>query len=395
MRVFVTFPYMLGRVGVGRTALEQVNGLARLGHEVRVAAPVVAPDITLEPGVTHVETRTFAGRTIPRRFFPGRWTAMDWHDRRASRALAQWAREAPVDIVHSWPLSGARTLRAARTLGATTVREAPNTHTGHGFDVVAAEYARLGMTVDGANSHHPDPEHLRREEAEWAAADAILCPSDAVVDSFRERGFAPERLVRHRYGADLTTAAGEVSRRRDDDRPLHALFLGAAEPRKGLHYALAAWSGSTASAGGSFTIAGRFAPGYREVLGSALDAPGVEAIGFVDDPAAALAQADVLLLPSIEEGSAIVTYEAQAAGCVPLVSMAAGAYLDDGVQGLVHDVGNVATLTSQLDLLDRDRTLLRRLSEAGLRRRDDLGWDGAARALVEAYASARERRAGR
>ena len=77
----------------------------------------------------------------------------------------------------------------------------------------------------------------------------------------------------------------------------------------------------------------------------------------------------MLLLPSIEEGSALVTYEAQVAGCVPLVSTAAGAMLDHDVHGLVHEAGDVATLTAQLDLLAGDPGTLERLRAGAWRTR--------------------------
>ena len=71
--------------------------------------------------------------------------------------------------------------------------------------------------------------------------------------------------------------------------------------------------------GARFLVCGRFVPGYRELLAPLLDQPGVEVLGFRDDVPRLLRNADVLILPSVEEGSAAVTYEAQASGCVLLV----------------------------------------------------------------------------
>ena len=57
-------------------------------------------------------------------------------------------------------------------------------------------------------------------------------------------------------------------------------------------------------------------PAYRESLETMLATSELEVAGFTGDAMGALGAADVLVLPSIEEGSALVTYEAQAAGCV-------------------------------------------------------------------------------
>lgn len=380
MRILVSFPYALGAVGVGRTALSQVNGLAARGHKVFVAAPGVADAAVVHPEVRVFETLKVAGQRVPRRL-AGQARRELIHDLRTRLWLRWLHREAPLEVLHSWPLSGASTMRAAGRLGIVVVREAPNTHTGHAYDVVEREAASLGLVIPKGNSHYRDPDHLAREEREWALADAILAPSEAVAESFVARGFAPERVVRHRYGCELP----ELTMPGDSGRAVQALFLGAAEPRKGLHHALAAWRRSVASHQGTLRIAGSFMPGYRECIEELLDGSGVEVLGFVDDPRGLLAQSDVLLLPSIEEGSAIVTYEAQAVGCIPLVSHQAGALLEAGRHGLVHEAGDVDTLVEQLDAVSQDLDLRESLREACLAERARLGWDVAASELERAY----------
>jgi glycosyltransferase involved in cell wall biosynthesis len=96
-------------------------------------------------------------------------------------------------------------------------------------------------------------------------------------------------------------------------------------------------------------------------------------------------ESDVLVLPTVEEGSALVTYEAQASGCVPVVSDAAGARCTHLEDALVHDAGDVAALTEHLGLLDRDPDLLARLRRRTLARREELTWAQGARDLENLY----------
>ena len=107
--------------------------------------------------------------------------------------------------------------------------------------------------------------------------------------------------------------------------------------------------------------------------------------GFVPDVAALMRASDVLLLPTVEEGSALVTYEAQASGCVLVVSDAAGARCVHLEGGLVHPAGDLETLTEHLRLLDRDPGLLARLRAETLARRDELTWEQGARDLERHY----------
>ena len=168
-----------------------------------------------------------------------------------------------------------------------------------------------------------------------------------------------ERLLRHRYGYD--PARFGASGRRDGDRPFTVGFVGRGEPRKGLHIALEAWQDSGAAADGRFVIAGAIDPDYRDVLAPLLAHPSVEHHGHVADPAALMRECDVLVLPSLEEGSALVTYEARACGCVLVVSDRAGAACTDGVDALVHPAGDRAALAAHLRALHDDPGLLDRL----------------------------------
>ncbi|GAA2979975.1 glycosyltransferase involved in cell wall biosynthesis [Microbacterium terrae] len=379
MRVLLSFPHALGAPGIGWTAWNQADSLVRAGHDVHLVAGSLARPV---PGAASITTSLAAGRVrVPHRAI-GRERAFAWHDLVARDRL----RRVDVDVVHLWPLAPGLTAHAARDAGIPAVREAPNTHTRRAWEAVAAEIDRIGMTGADRTAHTADARHLAMEQVEWDAVTGVLAPSEPVAESFRAEGFAPERVLRHRYGYRPGTRRAAV--RTAAAKPLRAVYVGLGEPRKGLHHALDAWLASDASGTGTFTIAGRMLPAYAAYLGARLEHPSVRLVGFQSDVPAVLAASDVLLLPTVEEGSALVTYEAQAMGTVPLVSTAAGAMLDHGVHGLVHTPGDVGALTAQLDLLAADRGELARLSASALEHAPELTWDAAAVELVRAYETA-------
>src|SRR5262249_54437716 len=145
-----------------------------------------------------------------------------------------------------------------------------------------------------------------------------------VARTFLDRGFAPEKLARHQYGCDAGLYHPE-GRTVDESLGLRLLFVGVCAVRKGLHFALEAWLRSPAHREGSFSIAGDFIPAYREKLAPLLSHPSVHMLGHRKDVPELMRNSDALILPTIEEGSALVTSEARASGCVPVVSDAAGA----------------------------------------------------------------------
>jgi glycosyltransferase involved in cell wall biosynthesis len=381
MRILYSFPHAVGKPGIGTTAFHQVAGAIRQGIEVVLYCTSLERE--LDGANEVVETLAFRGRRIPHRAL-GLARAYRYHDRRVARALR---RQEPLDLVHCWPAASLVTFRAARALGIPCVREVPNTHTGYAFDAVARETAMLGLDPVAGHSHTFAADALRREEAEYELADVLLVPSEFALNTFLVRGVPGGKLALHGYGFDPARfyPASNGARARPGGG-LAALFVGSCEPRKGLHYALQAWVESGAADRGRFVICGDFVPGYRDAVARWLEHPSVEVRGFVADPGAVMRESDILVFPSIEEGSAIVTYEAQACGCVVVVSDAAGARVRQLEQGLVHQAGDVATLTEHLRLLDRDPELLGRLRRATLAARDELSWDRSAAELAAVYA---------
>jgi glycosyltransferase involved in cell wall biosynthesis len=380
MHVLYSFPDGVGRPGIGTTAFHQVEGLARQGVDVSLFCTSIHRELPLNVRV--VRTLSVGPRRIPHRVL-GIERSYRYHDSLVARALARDARD--YDVVHCWPRATVRTCEQAHRWGVPCFREVPNTHTAHAFEVVARELEALGLPPPQGHSHTFDQARLAREEQEYAIADALLVPSAYSRETFRERGFQEGKLLLHRYGYEPERFSPRVEAQGEAERPFTALFVGSCEPRKGLHHALRAWRDSGAAERGRFIICGSFSPEYRAVLGELLDHRSIELRGFVADPSELMRASDVFVLPSVEEGSALVTYEAQACGCVLAVSRAAGARCRDGIEGLVHEPGDVATLTDHLRRLDTDPELLQRLRAASIAQSKDLTWSAAATELAEIY----------
>lgn len=381
MRILYSFPHPIGAPGIGTTAMQEVLGLLGRGHDVTVMATSAHKQAPQLPKL--ISTMAFAGIRIPHRIL-GMDRTMAYHDGVVARHLA--SHRGDYDIVHCWPGATLSTARVAAKIGTPALREVPNTHTENAYDVVGELCRDLGMELPPGSSHRHNPARLARESAEYEHAFRLLVPSDWVAETFRARGFAEEKLLRHRYGFDPTVFTPGAPRA---PGPLQALFLGAVGPRKGLHVALQAWARSKASATGRFAIYGRMEGGYGPVIEPYLSAPGVEMHEFTSDVNGALQASDVLLLPSFEEGSALVTYEAQGCGVIPLVSTATGAMCVDGVTGLVHPTGDVDALVAHLDGLSDDSGRRERMRSAILDRRDTLTWAAAAERLEACYETAR------
>ena len=377
LRVLYSFPHPLGGPGINNTAWQQVAGLANAGTPVTVYTTSLR--VPLPESVRVVQTLSFAGRRVPHRALGVR-RAYAYHDRRVAHALRSEA--AHHDLVHCWPGSCLSTIVAAHRLGLPVFREAPNAHTTTTFEDAARAGASVGVELPRGASHRPDARRERGEEREFATADFVLAPSDYVRQSFLDRGVPADKLLQHHYGYDDTRFTGVRSA---EPRPFTAVFIGRGEPAKGLHLALRAWREAGLSTRGRLLVAGRLLPAYERYLAEDLADPSVEVLDFVDDVPGLLGRSDVLLLPSYTEGSALVTYEAMASGAVPLVSTASGAPVRDGVDGLLHEPGDVAVLAGHLRELADDPARLAALRDASLAAARTLTWRDAAARLLDCY----------
>ena len=125
-----------------RPAWFQAEGVAHAGARL-----TLFPGRRAQGASTSIEVSPTLARgrwRIPYRAL-GRVRALALHDRIVARRLERIADR--IDLVHTWPLGAAETLRTARRLGIPTVLERPNAHTRYAYTVVRDECERLGVAA--------------------------------------------------------------------------------------------------------------------------------------------------------------------------------------------------------------------------------------------------------
>ena len=380
--ILYSFPFRIGTDRICATAGYQVAGAAMAGARMTVLAGSIGRPFP--PGIRTRSTLAAGPFRLPIRYF-GNSRACRLHDWFTARWLERHATE--IDLVHGWPLASLQTMRVAKRLGIPFLLERPNAHTAYAYEATAIECRHLGIKMPPGHDHDYNQDFLDQETREYDETDLLLCPSEFVAQTFRDRGFVEGRLLRHHYGfdEDLFTPGQQDARQ---DRGLTMIYVGVCEPRKGLHYALEAWLKSGAHHHGKFIVCGSFVPGYAEKLLPMLNHPSVEVLGHRKDVPELMRSSDLFVLSSVEEGSALVTYEARGAGCVLMVSDGAGAVCRHLVDAMVHPMRDAISLAAQIDRLDRDRDLLRQLRQSSLASAPNVNWDHAGIRLAEVYRTA-------
>lgn len=212
----------------------------------------------------------------------------------------------------------------------------------------------------------PDPDSgdaaeqfYRREAAEWTASSLIVCGSQFVAAGLSRMGVGGEKLRVVPYGVDLRrfTPTREAHRQ----GPLRILFVGNLGLQKGLPYLFAALE----RLGGGLRCR---AVGPQSILPSRLAELGrrIEISGPLPraEVERAYRWADVLVLPSICEGSALAVYEAMACGLPVIVTPNTGSVARDGADGYVVPIRDPDALAARLEHLARERELLRAMGHS-------------------------------
>jgi glycosyltransferase involved in cell wall biosynthesis len=204
-----------------------------------------------------------------------------------------------------------------------------------------------------------------REAGEWESADLVVCGSEFVRDGIRRCGGPLERTAVVPYGVD---APFPPVVRSLSLLPLRVLTVGEVSLRKGTPYLLDAATKLKKEA--TFRLVGSInvAAGAERRLADA-----VELTGPVPRRAIAwqLAWADVLLLPSLCEGSATVCYEAFAAGLPVITTPNAGSVVRHGIDGFIVPIRDAEAIVAAIDTIRLNPSLLYNLSRnAALRARE-------------------------
>ncbi len=218
----------------------------------------------------------------------------------------------------------------------------------------------------------PDSRDTRREEEIYRLADAITVPSSFAARSFYAMGVPKHKIQIIPYGVRLEqfTKTAEAP----DDR-LEVLFAGAVGLRKGFPYLLQAFA-SLRHPAKRLRVAGAIQNEIRSLLPK-LPQTNVEYLGSV--PQSRLIElmntSHFMVLPSIEEGLALVQGQALACGCPVIATTNTGAedLFTDGVEGFIVPIRDVAALTDRMQQFADDPLLQRQMSHAALERVRHLG----------------------
>ncbi len=277
----------------------------------------------------------------------------------------------PDDIAWVWPLASLGLHEKLAHQGVPIVLEAINTRMKSARVILDTAYEALGASP----AHGITDARIAEEEAKWQLASAIFTPSPATERATIGSPLEHSNLLCS-YGTELSPLP--VEKGSDDTGRVHFIFVGYACVRKGLHLLLEVWK--TMPAQCHLTLVGHIEPLIARRFADVLNSDQVTSVGFTKNVKRHLHKADVFVLPSLEEGDPLVTYEAANAGLALAVSEVGGGRLVAETNCAIRlDPSDTDQMREALLSLARDREARTHWGQASRKAVNRFGWSKVAR----------------
>jgi glycosyltransferase involved in cell wall biosynthesis len=288
-------------------------------------------------------------------------------DRRVARWIAR--RRGGIDWVYAYEDGALATFQAARVEGVRCAYELPIAWWETARRLLREEAERLPEWEPTLGGTRDSEAKLARKTEEIELAEKVFCPSRFVLDSL------PERVRARAIVAPFGSPEGGAARERSGDGPLRVLFAGAMTQRKGLADLFDAMK-LLRSPGIQLVVMGSaIAP--MKFYRSQYDGFEYEAPRSREGVLALMETCDVLALPSIVEGRALVQQEAMSRGLPLIVTRNAGGedLIEEGRTGFLVNIRAPGEIAASSARLAEDAALLAAMSEAARRKAAEYTWE--------------------
>jgi starch synthase len=300
-----------------------------------------------------------------------KWLNKEWawqHHELLDKHVAKNIKDATIILALSG--SGLRSGKKAQVLGGKYVCDRGSSHIRYQDKILSDEYQRWGLKFKGV-----DKRIIEKEEHEYEQADFITVPSEFVKSSFINEGVPENKIIKIPYGArlDRFKKIGDPKKNK-----FRVLWVGGISIRKGFFYALEAFQ-KLEHPNKEFVVIGSIFDEMKPLL-SNFKTTNVSFLGIIPNQRLLeyYSSSNVFILPSIEEGLAMVQGEALACGCPIIATPNTGAsdLFTDGKEGFIVPLRSVQALTDKLQLLADNPNMRDEMSENGLNLVKSLnGWD--------------------
>ncbi|NWF99253.1 MAG: glycosyltransferase family 4 protein [Nitrospirae bacterium] len=241
-------------------------------------------------------------------------------------------------IFHGWNNQALRSIKAAQRIGAKAILECGSTHRFFRETLLNEEYERFGI------KNVRPPEYARQSSLEEVTfSDFIFVASEFAKKTFIDSGINENKLFVIKRGVNLE----KFKPLKRKNKKFKVLFVGRLSLRKGIQYLLEAWKKLNLK-NAELVLAGSIDNNIKPILSKYNDIENLVLKGFLKDVTDVYKESTIFLFPSLEEGSAKVTYEALAAGLPVITTENSGSVVRNGVDGFIIPIRDTKAIMEKI-----------------------------------------------
>ena len=302
-------------------------------------------------------------------------------DRFVARQLDKIVKARGVSAVYAYEDGALETFRAARTLNLRRIYDLPIAYWETSRQLMEQERERLPEWKITMEAIHDSTRKTARKTEELELANAVVCPSRFVYDSLPEQIRATHHCIVAPFGSP--PARPDANRRpANPGAPLRVLFAGSMSQRKGLADVFAAMRLLRSNDVELVVFGSPIAPMsfYRDQLPQFTYEPPRSN----EDVLRLMETCDVLVLPSIVEGRALVQQEALCCGLPLIVTRNAGGedLIDEGRTGWLIPIRSPELIAAKIDWCASHREELEAMRPLARAAAAKLSWKSYASGII-------------
>ncbi|HEY2138458.1 MAG TPA: glycosyltransferase family 4 protein [Chthoniobacterales bacterium] len=298
------------------------------------------------------------------------WTRLD---QVAGRYLRENYERLKIDGVYAYEDCSQDLFETARELGLRRVYDLPIVYWQTAQRLLREQAQRYPNWEPTLGATRDSEKKIARKTRELELADVVICPSAFVRDSLPEEARSSKECIVAPFGSPVI---GDAQFKQPDrsERQLRFLFAGALSQRKGLADLFAAMKLVDSTSAELVVMGSTILPMqfYRDQFPD-----------FIYEPPRAhpavlrlMGSCDVLVLPSIVEGRALVQQEAMASGLPLIVTRNAGGedLIAEGETGFLVPAGSPPAIAEKIEWFLQNRDKLRGMSVTARAKAAELTW---------------------
>ncbi len=273
-------------------------------------------------------------------------------------------------ILISWSGAAESSFKSNLNKNCIKILERGSSHIQFQQKILEEEYQKFGIKKEIINK-----QVLEQELKEYELADYIVVPSLFAKNTFLEFGTKEEKIICVPYGVDLE----EFKKNHKKHDNFIILNVGQVSIRKGSYYLLKAFTDLNLK-NCELHFVGTIDLDMKKIIGEFRENKNIKFFNHV--PQNKLLNyynnSDIFVIPSIEEGMAVVQLQAMACGLPVICTTNSGGsdIIDENENGYIINIRDIEKLKEKISYLYNNREIVKKFSENSyIKANKFLSWD--------------------